>query len=111
MRFKLGTNVPIRNRTRSTKEVHLPETHANSARVAHVTKHKMRHAGHTLQELLTTTELILLNDSGVLVDDLEFPDPFALQIGGLRGDPFRMFPIESKGYVAEAFDYCKKRLR
>lgn len=29
------------------------------------------------------------------------------QIGGLRGDPFRMLPIEQQGFVSSAFDYCE----
>jgi hypothetical protein len=29
------------------------------------------------------------------------------QIGGLREDPFRMFPIKHHGYVSIAFDYCE----
>src|ERR1700722_14612822 len=28
-------------------------------------------------------------------------------IGGLRTDPFDQFPIENKGLVPDAFDYCK----
>jgi len=30
-----------------------------------------------------------------------------LQIGGLRTDPFKMYPIENDGQVAAAFDYCR----
>jgi hypothetical protein len=33
------------------------------------------------------------------------PPPLNRQIGGLRDDPFKMFPIESTGSVASAFDW------
>jgi hypothetical protein len=33
--------------------------------------------------------------------------PLSYQIGGLRTDPFRMLPIESRGAVPKAFDYCQ----
>lgn len=110
-RFKLGTYIPVRNGTRWTREVHLPASHVRSAKIAHRVKHEIRQPECTLQELSTTTKLILLNDSGALVDDPELPDPLLFQIGGLRTDPFRMFPIESKDHIAEAFDYCKTRLQ
>lgn len=36
--------------------------------------------------------------------------PMGFQIGGLRSEPFGTFPIENKGYVLDAFDYCKASL-
>lgn len=33
--------------------------------------------------------------------------PLKTNIGGTRCDPFQMFPVESKGHVPDAFDYCK----
>jgi len=39
-----------------------------------------------------------------------FPLPLLLtrkHIGGLRGDPFNMYPVESKGCVQSSLDYCE----
>jgi hypothetical protein len=35
------------------------------------------------------------------------PPSLICQIGGLRIDPFKMYPIERKGCVSSAIDYCK----
>lgn len=32
--------------------------------------------------------------------------PLDINIGGLRCDPFQVFPVQSKGHVQGAFDYC-----
>ena len=106
-KYKSGTYVPVRDRTRSRRELPMLATYKHWAKIAH----PVAHPECISQEVSTTTELVLLNDSGALVDDSELPDPFLLQVGGLRSDPFRMFPIESKHHIAEAFDYCKTRLR
>ena len=96
--------------SRRDYELQIAKARSHATRVSSVLRQKLPNQPFT-QGVLIPTELIPPNDVDAVVEDSEFPDPFAIQIGGLRTDPFRMFPIESEVRIAEAFDYCKKGLR
>lgn len=87
-------NYDARHRTSTRRDVSIINTHV--ARRAH-----QRRADEQLEDDEHSTSLETKGFRTFLLPSIGY------QIGGLRTEPFNMFPIESKGFVPEAFDYCE----
>jgi hypothetical protein len=119
MRYKLGTQPsetvkfiadPATNKFGPRGPV---ATSKNHARYPFSAQRKKIHAAGTPCKVLSAAGS---SDDGDDIIELERSEatwfapcisPLDTNIGGLRCDPFQVFPVQSKGHVPGAFDYCR----